>query len=68
MSQKRGTTTSHNNTTVRILLLGNSAVGKTSLILRYIENKFYDSYITTVGIDFRKKDIKIDGKVITLQI
>ena len=62
MSQKRG------NTTVRILLLGNSAVGKTSLIVRYIENKLYDSYLTTVGVDFRKKDIKIDGKVITLQI
>ena len=62
MSQNRG------NITVRILLLGNSSAGKISLIMRYIENNIYDSYLTTVGVYFRKKDNKNDGKVITLQI
>ena len=40
---------------IKLLTLGNSLVGKSSLIARFIENKFFDSYISTIGIDFFKK-------------
>ena len=43
-------------TKVRIVLLGNSAVGKTSLARRYVDNKFEDNFMSTTGIDhFEKK-------------
>ncbi len=55
-------------TKVIIVLLGNNAVGKTSLIKRYIENKFEDIFISTVGVDMFKKNLKINDKDINLEI
>jgi len=39
----------------KILLLGDFAVGKTSLIKRYVDNTFSDSYLTTIGVKISKK-------------
>ncbi|CAA6828422.1 MAG: GTP-binding protein [uncultured Sulfurovum sp.] len=39
----------------KILLLGDFAVGKTSLIRRYVDNAFDDSYLTTIGVKISKK-------------
>ena len=50
------------------MLLGESQIGKTSLIQRYVKNNFNLSYITTVGIDFQLKQIKMNNKSIKLQI
>ena len=44
---------------IKICLVGESAVGKTSLIKRYVLNKFADKYITTIGTIVTKKEIKI---------
>lgn len=52
--------------TFKILLLGNTGVGKTSLLLQYTENKFLNSLLGTIGIDFRKKTIKFYQKTIQL--
>jgi small GTP-binding protein len=52
----------------KILLIGDSSVGKTSLMMRFINNKFCSSYITTIGIDFVTKIIEIDENKIRLQI
>ena len=42
---------------INIILLGNSEVGKTSFILRYTEDFFQPIYLTTIGIDFKVKNI-----------
>jgi GTPase SAR1 family protein len=47
---------------VKIMILGNSGVGKTSCLYRYVDGTFSDKYITTVGIDFREKSFEIPGK------
>ena len=46
---------------VKTVLLGEAGVGKTSLVYRYIENKFRESYKSTLGVNLLKKDMDIDG-------
>jgi small GTP-binding protein len=53
---------------VQILLLGQTSVGKTCTIMRYIENSYCSSFITTIGIDFKDKVLNINGKPIRLRI
>lgn len=52
----------------KILILGDSSVGKTCLLLRYTENKFANHYFTTIGLDCKFKSLKIDDKLIGLSI
>ena len=59
---------STNSININIVLLGNSSVGKTSLLTRYTNNEFNNNYITTCGYDFETKDIKIYGKDVHLKI
>ena len=47
---------------INIMTLGNAEVGKTSFILRYTENKFQDTYLATVGVDFKLKTMTIKEK------
>lgn len=53
---------------LKLLIIGESNVGKTSILQRFIENKFETSFSTTIGIDFRSKTIQVDEKEIELQI
>ena len=53
---------------IKLLTLGETGVGKTSIILRYTENSFLNSQIYTIGIDCKIKKIKIDNKVINVLI
>ena len=50
------------------MVIGESKVGKTSLIKRYTQDKFAGIYLTTVGVDFQDKVIQINDKKIRLQI
>lgn len=52
----------------KLLLIGDSGVGKTSIIYRFVENKFESSFITTIGIDFKIRTVELEGKKIKLQI
>lgn len=52
----------------KIILLGDSNVGKSSLVLRYCDNQFSPTFITTIGIDFRIKTVEINGVKIKVQI
>lgn len=52
----------------KILLIGNSAVGKTSFLFRYCEDSFTSSFISTVGIDFKVKTVTRNEKKVKLQI
>ena len=51
-----------------ILLLGDSNVGKTSLIKRFIKNEFDSNDSSTVGLEFENKKVKINDKIIQLNI
>lgn len=43
-------------------------VGKSSLLLRFADNTFSGSYITTIGVDFKIRTVELDGKRVKLQI
>ena len=53
---------------VKLLLIGDSGVGKSCLLLRYSDDKFTTSFITTIGIDFKIKTIDLDQKKVKMQI
>lgn len=52
----------------KVLIIGDSAVGKTSLMNRFAENLFVATYISTIGVDFKLKNIVVDGQRVKLQI
>ena len=52
----------------KILLLGNSSVGKTSFLLRFCDDKYDPETLTTIGVDYKKKFIKRHDKKIKLHI
>ncbi len=52
----------------KIIVIGDSCVGKSSILLRFTDNDFTESFISTIGIDFKIKTINIDNKIIKLQI
>jgi len=53
----------------KILMLGDSEVGKSCFLMRYSDNVFVENYITTIGLDYKLKTIKLDsGKVIKVQL
>lgn len=52
----------------KILLIGASNVGKSSIMSRYVDNIFNESYISTIGVDFKIKTLEINNKIIKLQI
>ena len=60
MSQKRNF--------LKIVILGDSGVGKTTLLQQYVHNKANANTKPTIGADFSKKEIQVDGQVVTLQI
>jgi len=51
----------------KLVLIGKERSGKTCLLLRFADDAFTDSYITTIGVDFRFKTIPLDDKTIKLQ-
>ena len=52
----------------KVLLLGNSNVGKSSLFLRFVDDIWNDTFVPTIGVDFKIKTFEIDEKKIKMQI
>eukprot|EP01040_Poterioochromonas_malhamensis_P008026 gene8026-8676_t len=53
---------------LKFLLLGNTHVGKTNILLRFSSGTFSENFISTIGIDFKYRDVEIDGEQVKLQI
>jgi small GTP-binding protein len=53
---------------VKIVLLGDGGVGKTSLVYRFIENRFSRDFKSTLGVNLLKKKVKLDDKDVSVQI
>ena len=52
----------------KLLLIGDSGVGKSCLLLRFADDTYSDSYISTIGVDFKIRTLELDGKTVKLQI
>jgi small GTP-binding protein len=60
--------TSEPNVTFKILTIGESGVGKTCILRRFVENKFLKNHLATIGIDFKTKTLTINDQEIKLKI
>jgi len=52
----------------KLLIIGDSGVGKSSLLVRFADNQFSGNYITTIGVDFKIRTIELNGERVKLQI
>eukprot|EP01118_Nematostelium_gracile_P015322 TRINITY_DN6118_c0_g1_i2.p1 TRINITY_DN6118_c0_g1~~TRINITY_DN6118_c0_g1_i2.p1 ORF type:complete len:206 (+),score=42.55 TRINITY_DN6118_c0_g1_i2:76-693(+) len=52
----------------KILLIGDSGVGKSCLLTRFADGTFAESYVNTVGVDFKIRTVTLEGKTVKLQI
>ncbi|XP_019159364.1 PREDICTED: ras-related protein RABD2a-like isoform X3 [Ipomoea nil] len=52
----------------KLLLIGDSGVGKSCLLLRFADDTYLESYISTIGVDFKIRTVEQDGKTLKLQI
>lgn len=53
---------------IKLIVLGDMAVGKSCFLLRFAENNFQEGYIMTVGFDYKNQYIEIDGKKVKVQV
>lgn len=53
---------------LKVILLGDGGVGKSSLMNRYVTNKFDSHLFHTIGVEFLNRDLEVDGRLVTLQI
>eukprot|EP01010_Urceolus_cornutus_P000837 NODE_1343_length_955_cov_754.207506_g1035_i0.p1 GENE.NODE_1343_length_955_cov_754.207506_g1035_i0~~NODE_1343_length_955_cov_754.207506_g1035_i0.p1 ORF type:complete len:210 (-),score=30.20 NODE_1343_length_955_cov_754.207506_g1035_i0:259-888(-) len=53
---------------LKVIILGDSGVGKTSLMNQYVNRKFDTRYKATIGADFLTKELEVEGTLVTLQI
>lgn len=53
---------------LKVVILGDSSVGKTSLMNQYVSKRFSNQYKATIGADFLTKEIVVDDRVVTMQV
>ena len=68
MSNKNKGKSSEYQYIFKLILIGNSGVGKSSIIQRYMKQTFEESYKCTIGVDFLMKSLQIKGKTVKLQL
>jgi len=52
----------------KVVLVGNSAVGKTNIMLRFTDQNYRMNHLSTIGVDFRVKTLKAQGINIKMQL
>lgn len=68
MSTKKSSKSKDYDYLFKLVLIGDSGVGKSCLLLRFADDAFTESYISTIGVDFRFRTVKMDKKTVKLQI
>jgi len=68
MASKKGSKSKDYDYLFKLVLIGDSGVGKSCLLLRFADDAFTESYISTIGVDFRFRTVKMDQKTVKLQI
>ncbi|CAN6456441.1 unnamed protein product [Victoria cruziana] len=53
---------------LKVIILGDSGVGKTSLMNQYVNRKFSNQYKATIGADFLTKEVQFEDRLFTLQV
>lgn len=53
---------------LKVIILGDSGVGKTSIMNQYVNKKFNNQYKATIGADFLTKEVVVDDRVVTMQV
>lgn len=57
-----------NDSGFKIIIAGSSGVGKSSLLIRFVDNEWSDSLLSTIGVDFKFKSLVVNGNKVKLQI
>ncbi len=52
----------------KLVLVGDSSVGKSSILARFVDDNFNENLLSTIGVDFKFRKIKVEGKEVKLQI
>ena len=52
----------------KVIVIGDSGIGKTNLITRFTDNFYKDSYVATIGVDFKIKSLLVDGVRVKMQV
>lgn len=65
MSSSGGTKSDY---VLKLLTIGDSGVGKSALLLRYYDKTFSSNFIATIGLDFKSKDVVLDGSKVRLNV
>ena len=65
---KKGTKGKQFDFTFKIVMIGDSGVGKSCILLRFADDKFNENFYATIGVDFRFKNLTVDDKQVKLQI
>ena len=52
----------------KVLIIGDSSVGKSNILLRFSDNIFHDTFLPTIGVDFKIRNVKLDTHTVKLNI
>jgi Ras-related protein Rab-1A len=52
----------------KLIIIGNTSVGKSSLLSKFVDNVFSESFLPTIGVDFRIKNMEVEGTKVKLQV
>ncbi len=67
-TSRNGKSRNENKSLLKVLILGDGAVGKSCLMTRFINNQFEENSFHTIGVEFLNKEYTVNNKTYTLQV